>query len=306
MPPTVDRVETDHELPRAADVVVIGGGIIGCAAAYYLARRGVRVALVEKGRVGAEQSSRNWGWCRTQGRDLAELPLMLESMRLWDGLADDLARDVGFRRTGVLFVTNDRREFGRWDRWRHAAATYGVEAQLISSDAIGKLIPSAAEQWLGGLYTPGDGCADPARAAPAFAAAARRYGATVHEHCAARGLDIQSGGIRAVITEQGPIYTATVLCAGGVWSSLFCRRHGISLPQLSVRASVQRTTPATHGMDRSVATPGVCIRRHDDGGYILAMAGRGTFDITPDAFRYLVTFWPTFRKRSANDRSFGA
>lgn len=297
MSPTVDRAETDRELPTAADVVVIGGGIIGCAAAYYLARRGVRVALVEKGRVGAEQSSRNWGWCRTQGRDLAELPLMLESMRLWDRLADDLARDVGFRRTGVLFLTNDRREFDRWDRWRQVAAAYGIEAQLIPSDAIGTLIPGAVERWLGGLYTPSDGRADPAKAAPAFAAAARRSGATVHEHCAARGLDAQSRRIRAVITEQGTIRTATVLCAGGVWSSLFCRRHGIPLPQLSVRASVQRTTPAAHRIDPSVATPGVCIRRHDDGGYIIAMAGRGTFDITPDAFRYLAAFWPTFRAR---------
>ncbi len=297
MSPIVDRVETDHDLPRSADVVVIGGGIIGCAAAYYLARRGVRVALVEKGRVGAEQSSRNWGWCRTQGRDLAELPLMLESMRLWDGLADDLARDVGFRRTGVLFVTNDRCELDRWDRWRQAAAPYGAEAQLVRSDALAKLIPEAADRWLGGLYTPSDGRADPVKAAPAFAAAARRAGATVHEHCAARGLDTRSGEIRAVITEQGPIHTGTVLCAGGVWSSLFCSRHAISLPQLSVRASVQRTTPATHCIDPSVATPGVCVRRHDDGGYVIAMAGRGTFDITPDAFRYFVAFWPTFRAR---------
>ena len=296
MSPTVDRVETDPDLPRSADVVVIGGGIIGCAAACYLARRGMRVALVEKGRVAAEQSSRNWGWCRTQGRDLAELPLMLESMRLWDGLADELALDVGFRRTGVLFVTDDQSELCRWDRWRQAAAPYGAEAQLIPSDAVAKLIPGAVGSWLGGLYTGSDGCAEPTRVAPAFAAAARRSGATVHEHCAARGFDIQSGRIRAVITEQGTIHTATVLCAGGVWSSLLCRRHGIPLPQLSVRASVQRTMPAAHRIDLSIATPGICIRQCG-GCYIVAMAGRGTFDVTPDAFRYLLAFWPTFRAR---------
>lgn len=248
MSPTVDRVKTDPDLPRSADVVVIGGGIIGCAAAYYLAGRGMRVTLVEKGRLAAEQSSRNWGWCRTQGRDLAELPLMIESMRLWDGLADELALDVGFRRTGVLFVTNDQREIGRWDRWRQAAAAYGAEAQLLSSDAVAKLIPEAVERWLGGLYTASDGCADPARAAPAFAAAARRSGATVHEHCAARGLETQSDRIRAVITEQGTIHTATVLCAGGVWSSLFCRRHGISSPpaERARLGSKNRACSASH------------------------------------------------------------
>jgi glycine/D-amino acid oxidase-like deaminating enzyme len=296
-PTAVERVATDPDLPKSADVVVIGGGIIGCAAAYCLAGRGIRVALVEKGRIGAEQSSRNWGWCRTQGRDLAELPLMLESMRLWDGLAEELAFDVGFRRTGVLFVTKDRSELDRWDRWRREAASFGAEAQLIPSHEVAELIPGAAERWLGGLYTASDGCAEPARAAPAFAAAARRGGATMHEHCAARALDTQSGTVRGVITEKGTIRAATVLCAGGIWSSLFCRRHGIPLPQLSVRASVQRTTPATHRIALPVASPGICMRLDDDGGYILAMAGRGTFDITPDALRHLVAFWPTFRAR---------
>jgi glycine/D-amino acid oxidase-like deaminating enzyme len=270
---------------------------MGCAGAYYLAARGMRVALLEKGRIAGEQSSRNWGWCRTQGRNLTELPLMIESMRLWQGLAGELARDVGFRRTGVLFVTNDQSELGRWDRWRQAAVPYGVEAQLIASSTVTELLPGASQRWLGGLYTASDGCADPSKADPAFAAAARRLSATVHEHCAARGLDTRSGRVRAVITEKGTIHTPIVLCAGGIWSSLFCRRHGIPLPQLSVRASVQRTDSGPHRIDTSVATPGVCVRGHDGGGYIVAMAGRGIFDVTPDAFRHFPAFWPTLRAR---------
>ncbi len=71
-------------MPRTS--VVIGGGIVGVFAAYYLARRGVKVALVEKGRIGAEQSSRNWGWCRQQNRDARELPLATKSLDLWEQL----------------------------------------------------------------------------------------------------------------------------------------------------------------------------------------------------------------------------
>jgi len=75
MPAPLLHIETTPTLPETADAVVIGGGIVGVFSAYYLARRGMKVALVEKGRIGAEQSSRNWGWCRQQNRDARELPL---------------------------------------------------------------------------------------------------------------------------------------------------------------------------------------------------------------------------------------
>ncbi|MBN8906826.1 MAG: FAD-binding oxidoreductase, partial [Rhodospirillales bacterium] len=79
MPAPLVSVESSPSLPREADVVVIGAGIVGSCAAYHLARRGLSVALVEKGAVGAEQSSRNWGWCRQQNRDARELPMATRS-----------------------------------------------------------------------------------------------------------------------------------------------------------------------------------------------------------------------------------
>src|SRR2546430_7791568 len=70
---------------READVVVVGAGIVGCATAYFLARRGMRVVVVERGRVPGEQSRKNWGFVRQQGRDPLEMPLMLEANRMWRG-----------------------------------------------------------------------------------------------------------------------------------------------------------------------------------------------------------------------------
>ena len=81
--PLIAPVKSDSALPQRADVVVIGGGIVGVATAYFLAKKGISVALLEKGHVAGEQSSRNWGWCRQQNRDERELPLMKESMALW-------------------------------------------------------------------------------------------------------------------------------------------------------------------------------------------------------------------------------
>ncbi len=85
-------IETSSPLPTSADAVVIGGGIIGVFTAYYLARRGMSVALVEKGWIGAEQSSRNWGWCRQQNRDARELPMATKSLELWEQFAASPAK----------------------------------------------------------------------------------------------------------------------------------------------------------------------------------------------------------------------
>ncbi len=108
MSPPVTAVTHDPTLPHTADAVIIGGGIIGAAAAYYLAQKGHSVALLEKGRVGAEQSSRNWGWCRQQNRDERELPLVIRSLDLWAGLDREIGADLGFRRTGLVYVTKDK------------------------------------------------------------------------------------------------------------------------------------------------------------------------------------------------------
>jgi hypothetical protein len=96
MSPPLSRITSDERLPAQADVVVIGGGVIGVSAAYHLAKKGLSVALVEKGHVGAEQSSRNWGWCRQQGRARAEIPLAREALRLWEDMQNDAGVDAGF------------------------------------------------------------------------------------------------------------------------------------------------------------------------------------------------------------------
>src|SRR5919112_1247966 len=97
MPITVDPVESDRQLPEHADVVIIGGGIIGVSTALFLAERGVSTLLCEKGVIAGEQSGRNWGWCRTMGRDPRELPLALESLKLWRGLNQRIGDETGFR-----------------------------------------------------------------------------------------------------------------------------------------------------------------------------------------------------------------
>src|SRR5512135_770241 len=105
MAPRVDAVISDEALPAHADVVIIGGGIIGTSAALFLAQKGVSVALVEKGHIAGEQSSRNWGWCRKMARDPRELPLVIESLRLWEGMNERVEAETGFRTCGIMYLS---------------------------------------------------------------------------------------------------------------------------------------------------------------------------------------------------------
>ena len=117
MSSTIDRVATDDVLPRSTDVVVIGGGIIGVSAALTLAERGIAVVLIEKGAIAGEQSSRNWGWCRQQGRDPRELPLIIESLRLWRGLNQRIEGETGFRQCGVVYLARTAADLAAHKAW---------------------------------------------------------------------------------------------------------------------------------------------------------------------------------------------
>jgi glycine/D-amino acid oxidase-like deaminating enzyme len=293
----LERIETDTVLPAAADVVIIGGGIAGISTAYFLARKGISTVVLEKGLVGAEQSSRNWGWCRQQGRDLRELELARQSLDLWEGLPQEIGADLGFRRTGVVFVTDSPAELAGWEHWRNAAQQYQVHSQILTAAEAQARTPGSKKRWIGGLYTPTDGRAEPSKAAPFLARAARQRGAVVLENCAARLIETAAGRVASVVTERGTIHTGTVLCAGGAWSSLFCRRHGIDLPQAIVHGSVARTMTGPDLLPECVSTPGFSARRRTDDGYTVAMSGRGTVHLTPSLLRYGMKFLPMFLQR---------
>ncbi len=295
--PAIDAVAGDTQLPARADVVVVGGGIIGVTAAYFLARKGHSVALLEKGRIAGEQSGRNWGWCRQQNRDRRELPLMQASMRLWDSLAPEIGADLGFRRSGLIYVTKDPKELAGWESWNAMAREFQVVSHVLSPDDARAMTPGNEQDWIGGVHSPTDGRAEPGMAAPALAAAARALGVAVLQNCAVRGLETKSGRVCAVVTERGRIRTDAVLCAAGAWASMLCRRHGIALPQAGVRSTIFCTVPAPEVTPGGLVTPDFTLSRRLDGGYIVAAQNRGQLEVTPQGLRYARAFWPMFRAR---------
>ena len=270
--------------PGAADVVVIGGGVIGVTSALFLARRGLSVVLVEKGRVAGEQSSRNWGWIRQQGRDPDELPVMIEARRIWQALAADCGEDIGLVQGGVTYLARTRRALADLEGWMVHARAHELDTRLLDRAATARLIPGMARPYLGALTTPSDMRAEPWCAVLALARLAAREGVRIVENCAARCLDLAAGRIAGVVTEAGRIGASAVVLAGGAWSGLFLRAHGVALPQLSVRSTVAATGPLRAVCRGGVSDGRVAFRPRSDGGYTIAAAGRELY-LGPDAFR---------------------
>jgi glycine/D-amino acid oxidase-like deaminating enzyme len=293
-------IESSRELPRHADVVVIGGGVIGVFTAYYLARRGLSVAVIEKGRISAEQSSRNWGWCRQQNRDARELTMATKALELWEQFAADTGEDTGFNRCGLLYLSDDEAQIAQWETWRDFAKTVGVTSQVLSSREAAERGRATGRAWKGGVFSPTDGTADPSKAVPAVASALMKLGGAVLQNCAARGLELEGGRVSGVVTEAGTIKTRVAVMAGGAWASSFCRQLGISFPLATLRQSIMQVAATADDLPAALATSRVAVSRRSDGSYTLAISGRGRVDPTPQLVRYATKFVPMFAKRWRN------
>lgn len=296
MGPVIDPVQCDQKLPVKTSVVVIGGGIIGVSAMLSLSQKGVDVVLCEKGEIAGEQSSRNWGWVRKMGRDRREMPLIVEALRMWERLNQTVEAETGFRAAGTLFVSDNDAELERRARWLDIARPYQLDTRLISGDELAALMPGATRKFKGALYTKSDGRAEPQKAAPAIANAARRKGAKIFTNCAVRGIETAGGKVCGVITEKGRITCDAVIMAGGVWSRMFSQGLGLTLPQLRVRSSVQQTAPLDGGPDVAAWAPGVAYRRRLDGGYNIASDRSAIADIERDNVRFMAQFMPILKQ----------
>lgn len=278
-----DSSADEKSLPGQTSVAVIGGGVAGVSAALFLAEAGVPVALFEKGRIAGEQSSRNWGWIRKQGRDKAELELMIEAERLWHGIARDVGADIGFRVGGVTYLAHSDEELAHRESWLQDVAGYGLDSRMLSAAEASAMLGLNAPQpgLKGALHTPSDCYAEPSLAVPAMARLAESRGAEVFEGVAVRGLHREGGQVRGVVTERGLVRCDAVILAGGIWSRTLLENEGLSLPQLAIRSSVLRTTPVAHVSTSTFGAAGASIRPRLDGGCTVARSGAAAFELIP-------------------------
>jgi|28_taG_2_1085356.scaffolds.fasta_scaffold00067_38 glycine/D-amino acid oxidase-like deaminating enzyme len=292
--PKLPHFQADLALPKRVDAVVIGGGIIGATTALELAERGYSVLLCEKGQIGAEQSSRNWGWVRMSQRDPRELPLMAKAHEIWEGLEARTGHPTGYTRAGILFTAETEKATAGLEAWAQHMAPFDAPAQMVRGEQLAELMPGHQTGTIAALHTPLDGRAEPQLATHAIASAARAAGAKVMTECAVRSVETEAGKISGVMTERGRVGCCAVVVAGGAWSRLFLGNAGIWLPQLKVLNSVLRTSAVQDGPEVAMWAKGFALRKRADGGYSIADGTENVVDIVPDSFRLAMRFLPAF------------
>lgn len=283
-------------LPQACDVAIVGGGILGVCAAIFLRRRGLRVTLLEKGRIAGEQSSRNWGWIRQQGRDPAELPIAAEAVSLWRQLADECGEDIGLAAGGTTYIAHTQKELAEYHDWMGHAQAHGLDTRLLDAAQTAALFPAMARQAFGAMQTPSDMRAEPWKAVPALARMAAREGVIIVEDCAVRALDVAAGRIGGVVTEHGLLRAPEVVVTGGAWSALLLAQSGIHIPQLAVRGTVAATCPLPQVHMGAATDERIAFRRRQDGGFTLGPAGFHEIYLGRDVFRNLRRYLPALRE----------
>lgn len=294
MPRPIDGFDGAAALPERADVVIIGGGIVGASTALVLAERGVSVALVEKGVIGGEQSSRNWGLCRQTRRHDAEMVLMQKTIDLWKGMNARTGHETGFVQKGLLFTCDTEADIAAFDPMLKQAQQAGLDTRLLSAREVADMLPGLTRRLAGAVWTPSDGSAEPEHAPVAIARGAAARGAAVVTGCAVRMLDIEAGRVTGVLTERGLIRCDTAILAAGAWSRLFLGNHGIALPALNVHTSIQATAPMEGPPDQVVYGSDFGFRRRLDGGWNLGQLAQ-TFPVVPDSFRLAPQFLTMLR-----------
>lgn len=210
---------------------------------------------------------------------------MAEAQALWQSLARETNEDIGLTQAGVTYLARSEAALAGYEAWLPHAVVNGVDSRLLSTDEIAALYPNLTDQPFGALHTASDFRAEPWVAVPALAEIAAREGVQIIEHCAVRCLDIANGKLVGVETEKGRVQADRAVLAGGAWSSLLLRNHGVSMPQLSVRSQVAATMPVADVGQSAGSAKRLAFRRRSDGGYTLAPSGAPDLYVGPDAFR---------------------
>lgn len=231
-------------------VVVVGGGIVGCAAAYYLADRGADVTLCEKGSIGAGSTERSLGGIRAQFSTPVNVDLSLASMAVWDAFPERFDADIARRQVGYLFLA---REPATAERFRDDIAMQnerGVPSEYLEPTAAAAYCPELrTDRIVGAAYSPTDGFADPHLALQAFLDAARETGVTVRTHTAVTAIhrDGGDGPVTGVTVESGDdpesLPADIVVNAAGPWARRVGELAGVSLPIAPRRRQVVVTDP---------------------------------------------------------------
>jgi sarcosine oxidase subunit beta len=265
-----------------ADVIVIGAGIVGTSTAYYLARAGVDVMLIDRRHpnAGGTASQASAGGVRQQGRAPVEMPLAIYSINLWDSLEHELEADLHYRRDGMTVVTDDESLIPTLEQRVEQEQSLGLGVRMVRGAELHDLIAGLSPRILAGSYCPTDGHADPLSTINALVVAARRLGARTRWPCPAENLVIENGRVTAVKTAGGNLGCRHVVLAAGYWSRSLAAAAGIDLPFVDCPLQMMVTVRQPHVLGQVLGwvNHGISLKQVPSGGFVIGGGWPGKGD----------------------------
>lgn len=226
-------------------VIVLGGGLMGTATAFFLARRGVTVRLIERGHIGAGATVASFGNIRRTGRDLSQLPLAARSLALWHQAEELLGRDVEFRATGHLRLIFDEASRTDMRAYADAARPMGLDLQELEPQEIRRRFPGLGPSAIGASFSPNDGSANPRLVGPAFAHAAARAGADIVTEAGTPMIAKTDTGF-TVKTDKGTFHAAALVNCAGAWGPKIAAQFAEPVPLQIKGPQMGVTEPLPH------------------------------------------------------------
>jgi sarcosine oxidase subunit beta len=232
-------------MEKTADVVIIGGGIVGLSIAYYLAlKRAGRIVLFERGQLGEGSTGRCVGGIRTQFSTEINIRFSLESLKTFDQFKEEFGIDPEFRRTGYLFLATEERESKVFKENIELQMKFGIPVEFLNSDEIGKRWPYLrTDDVLGGTFCGWDGYAGPSEILSGFANGAKREGVRIYEGTEVIGISLARGKVQSVKTKKEEISTSVVVNAGGPYAASIGEMVGVRIPVKPLRRQIFITAP---------------------------------------------------------------
>jgi sarcosine oxidase subunit beta len=233
-------------LPTTADIVIIGGGVMGASAAYHLAQRGLKnIVLLEKENFfGQGATGRCAGGVRYQFSTEINVKLSIASLPMIERFKEELGQDVSYKQCGYLLVATTEKEVSVFKHNVEMQNGLGVSTELLSGDEVRKRLPQMRfDDALAGTFNPKDGVVDPNSVVQGYISAAQKMGVQVFTGSEVIGINLKGDSVENVRTSIGTIKTGMILNASGPWSGQIAQMAGIQLPLIPLRRQMFTTSP---------------------------------------------------------------
>jgi sarcosine oxidase subunit beta len=238
--------QKEMDTPTTADIVIIGGGVMGASAAYHLAKRGMKnIVLLEKEELfGTGATGRCAGGVRYQFSTEINVKLSMESLPMIERFRDEIGQDVNYRQCGYLLIATDEKDAATFKRNVELQNHLGVQTQLLSGDEVRARLPLMKfEDAIAGTFNQKDGIVDPNSVVAGYISAAQKLGVKALNRAEVTGICVNGEEVEAVETTHGAIQTRRILNAAGPWAGQIGGLAGVQIPILPIRRQMFTTDP---------------------------------------------------------------